>query len=237
MDCRTFHRKLEDYLEGGLDFPARFGMERHAKQCYACGKDVAAALSLRQIARELRRVGAPPNFEAALLSRMREEKASRRFWKLHGLWFFGPDRFSWRTAGLVAVVVAFIAGATLTLHYSGWFNLTEPPQAAMSRSATPLSDVESGKNVNNIYPSPGSGLELPDASGTLGTASAFNIRSFGPGGRRNWVTPFLEPGVSDFVDIRVPVSDGRQLFFRLPKTIGMRYDQAPQDYYFRKISY
>jgi hypothetical protein len=237
MDCRTFHRKLEDYLEGGLDFPARFGMERHAKHCYACGKDVAAALSLSQMARELSRVGAPPNFEAALLGRMREENASRRFWKLHDLWLFGLDRFSWRTAGVVALVVAFIAGATLTLHYGGWFNLAKPPQAAMSRSATPLPEVEPGKNANNAYLSLGSRSGLPDASNTLGIASAFNIRSFGPGGRRNWATPFAEPGNSDFVDILVPVSDGRQLFLRLPKTIGMRYDQAPQDYYFRKISY
>jgi len=37
MNCRTFHRTLEDYLEGGLDFSGRFGMERHARQCLSCG--------------------------------------------------------------------------------------------------------------------------------------------------------------------------------------------------------
>jgi hypothetical protein len=237
MDCRTFHRKLEDYLEGGLDFPRRFGMERHAKQCYACGKDAAEALSLRQMARGLHRVGAPPNFEAALLTRIREEKASRRFWKLHNLWLFGLDRFSWRTAGAVALVVALIAGATLTLHYGGWFDRAKPPQAAMSRSSTPLPEGEPGRNANNTDLSLGSRSGLPDTGSSLRIASAFNIRSFGPGGRDNWATPFAEPGDLGFVDILVPVSDGRQLFLRLPKTIGMRYDQAPQDYYFRKISY
>jgi hypothetical protein len=236
MDCRTFHRKLEDYLEGGLDFPGRFGMERHAKQCYACGKDVAEALSLRQMARELRRIGAPPNFEASLLVRIREEKASRRLWNLHDLWLYGLDRFSWRTAGAVALVAALIAVATLTLHYGGWFDRAQPPQAAMSRAATPVPKEEPGKKANHIDPSLGSRSGLPDAGNALTIAPTFNVRSFGPVGRDNWATPFAEPGDSDFVDILVPVS-GRQLFLRLPKTIGMRYDQAPQDYYFRRISY
>lgn len=212
-------------------------MERHAKQCYACGKDMAEAVNLRRMARELRRVPAPPNFEAALLLRIREEKANRRFWKLRDLWLFGPDRFSWRTAGVVSLVVALVAGVTLTLHYGGWLNLARPPQAAMSRSTTPLPEVEPGRNVSNTYSPLRLPSVLPDAGNTLGRDSAFNIRSFGPADQHNWVTPFVEPGVSDFVDILVPVSGGRQLSFRLPKTIGVRFDQAPQDYYFRKISY
>ena len=49
MDCRTFNKKLEDYLEGGLDFPGRFGMERHAGHCFACGKTVADAQKLNPV--------------------------------------------------------------------------------------------------------------------------------------------------------------------------------------------
>jgi anti-sigma factor RsiW len=237
MDCRTFHRKLEDYLEGGLDFPGRFGMERHAKQCFACGKDIAEAVNLRRMARELQRVPAPPNFEATLLVRIREEKASRRFWKLHDLWLFGPDRFSWRTASVAGLVMALIAGATLTLHYGGWLNPAKPPQAGVSRSTAPPPEPAPGTDVNNTYSPLGLPSGLPDAGNTSGRGSAFNIRSFGPADQHNWITPFVEPGVSDFVDILVPVSGGRQLSFRLPKTIGVRFDQAPQDYYFRKISY
>ena len=68
MDCRKFHGNFEDYLEGGLDFAGRFGMERHAQQCIVCGKKLAAAQRLRAMARELQRVQAPLNFESSVLN-------------------------------------------------------------------------------------------------------------------------------------------------------------------------
>ena len=40
MNCRTFQKNLEDYLADGLDFAGRFGMERHARQCISCGKEM-----------------------------------------------------------------------------------------------------------------------------------------------------------------------------------------------------
>ncbi len=52
MNCRTFHRTLEDYLEGGLDFSGRFGMERHARQCLSCGKEMSDAQQLRRMVSE-----------------------------------------------------------------------------------------------------------------------------------------------------------------------------------------
>ena len=70
MNCTSFHRSLEDYLEGGLDFAGRFGMERHAQQCYLCGKSIADAQHLSESAREMRKVRAPENFEAVVIARI-----------------------------------------------------------------------------------------------------------------------------------------------------------------------
>lgn len=93
MDCRTFHRNFEDYLEDGLDFAGRFGMERHADQCISCGKDLAAAQKLRSMVRELEHVKAPEGFEASVLNRIGNRKARGRFCSgLRRLWIYGLER-------------------------------------------------------------------------------------------------------------------------------------------------
>ena len=74
MDCRNFHENLEDYLDGGLDFADRFRMERHAEQCFACGKELADARTLRLLTVSLAHVKAPADFE----SRVRREIALRK---------------------------------------------------------------------------------------------------------------------------------------------------------------
>jgi len=93
MDCRTFHRNFEVYLEDGLDFAGRFGMERHADQCISCGKDLAAAQKLRSMIREIERVKAPEGFESSILNRIGNRKARGRFYSgLRRLWIYGLER-------------------------------------------------------------------------------------------------------------------------------------------------
>jgi hypothetical protein len=77
MDCRKFHRDLEDYLEDGLDFSSRFGVERHAQQCIHCGKVLSNAQQLRRMTRQIEKVKAP------------SEGANHRavFWGLDGSGF------------------------------------------------------------------------------------------------------------------------------------------------------
>jgi anti-sigma factor RsiW len=115
MDCRKFQKSLEDYLQGDLDFPARFGMERHAQQCFACGKEVSDAQKLSQIAREFSRVTAPPDFEASVLARIHADKR-RHSWWLGDFWVYG---FSWpsrRTLVLSSSALALIiAGSLISL--------------------------------------------------------------------------------------------------------------------------
>ena len=230
MNCRTFHRQLEDYLEGGLDFPARFGMERHAKQCFACEKDVSEAQDLRRMARELQRVVAPANFEAQLLAKIRADKAQHRFWKLRSFFLFGLDPLRWRTIGAVAATVVVVAGAILLFNFGPWFNGAMPGQSdVMVQSTTPLS----GENDNRAVG--GSGM----LSSAAGAASAPTMMGYPSGflGSDPWARPYVEPGDSEYIEYLIPVSGDRQLVMRLPKIIRIRYDQPSQEYFIRNVSH
>ena len=228
MDCRTFHRKLEDYLEGGLDFPARFGMERHAKQCYACEKDVTEAMRLRRMARELGRVAAPPSFEAALLAKIRAGKPQHRFWHLHNLWFYGFEEFRWRLAGATVLVTICIVSGVYYLHFGTDMNQPAALQAPATRSSSRLLEA------NAVLPT------RPDfdlAGASTGNSSASKFSQPVLLNRDPWTTPFVDPGDSEYIQVLVPVSDGRQLIMELPKTIHMRYGPPSRDYYLRYVSH
>jgi hypothetical protein len=230
MDCRTFHRQLEDYLEGGLDFPARFGMERHAKQCFACEKDVLEAQNLRRMARELQRVVAPANFEARLLARIQEDKAQHRFWKLRSFFLFGLDPLRWRTIGAVAATVTVVAGAIFLFHFGPWFNGSIPGQSdRVVQSPTPLAGESDDRAMG------GSGM----LSSAAGAAAASNIMEYPSGflGSDPWARPYVEPGDSEYIEYLIPVSGDRQLVMRLPKIIRIRYDQPSQEYFIRNVSH
>jgi len=230
MDCRTFHRQLEDYLEGGLDFPARFGMERHAKQCFACEKEVSEAQNLRRMARELHRVVAPANFEAQLLARIQAEKAHHRFWKLQSFLLFGLDQRRWRTIGAVAATVVVVAGAISLLHLGPWFSGSMPGQSDMIvQSTTPLAGENDDRSMS------GSGM-LYSAAGAAAEPAIMGYPS-GYLGADPWARTYVEPGDSEYIEYLIPVSGDRQLIMRLPKIIRMRYDQPSQEYFIRNVSH
>src|SRR5437867_13402331 len=105
MDGRSFEKNLEDYLEGGLDFPGRFGMERHAQQCYVCGKGMATAQRLSALAKDIGHVSAPVNLEASVLARIHARDS--RSW-LHDFWVYRFEGPSWRALALTALSMAFV---------------------------------------------------------------------------------------------------------------------------------
>ena len=108
MNCRNFHRNLEDYLDGGLDFADRFGLERHAEECFACGKTLADARALRQLAASLARVKAPTDFEARLRREIATRKTQGIFVRIRNYLAFG---FEWRRfASVAAVCAVFMLG-------------------------------------------------------------------------------------------------------------------------------
>jgi len=106
MDCRNFHGNLEDYLDGGLDFAGRFGMERHAEQCFACGKVLADARELRRMADSLARVKAPADFEARVTREIAMKKSHGISARVRNYLSFG---FEWRRFAFTAAVCAALA--------------------------------------------------------------------------------------------------------------------------------
>lgn len=109
MDCRKFHKHLEDYLEDGLDFPGRFGVERHAQQCISCGKELANAQRLRRMVKELQPVKAPADFESAVLHEIGKRKANGRFSGLRRFWLYGFELPPLRKLVLASSCLAVMA--------------------------------------------------------------------------------------------------------------------------------
>ncbi len=228
MDCRTFHRKLEGYLEGGMDFSARFGMERHAKQCLACEKDIRQAMKLRRLAQGLERVAAPQNFEAALLERIRLASPRNRSGVLRSLWIYGFEGFRWRAAGVTALVTVCVVGGLYYLHFGRDLGRGAALQASLN-SPSSQQDARDLASTSNEQGSTVNGLAEIDPAG--------GVRSPGPTGQNVFATPFSQVSDSDFIEVSVPGPDGRQLIMRLPKTIRMEYGRPTRDYYLRYVSH
>jgi hypothetical protein len=120
MNCRAFHKNLEDYLQEGLDFSNRFAIERHAQQCISCGKDLADASELRRMVKELTQVKAPADFESSLLDRIGMVKAHSRFSSIRRFWDYGPEWLSWKklmvaSASLAVLVLGVIVSSHQTV--------------------------------------------------------------------------------------------------------------------------
>ena len=106
MDCRNFNEKLEDYLDGGLDFADRFRMERHAEQCFACGKELADAKALRLLTVSLARVKAPADFESRVCREIALRKSQGIFVRIRNYMVSG---FEWRRLALATTVCVMLA--------------------------------------------------------------------------------------------------------------------------------
>ncbi len=116
MDCRKFHKNLEDYLQDGLDFSGRFGMERHAQQCISCGKDLSNAQRLRRMVHQLDRVKAPANFELSVLNKIAERKAHGWFSGIRRFWLYSYELVSTRGLILASSAAAVLAVGVFYLY-------------------------------------------------------------------------------------------------------------------------
>jgi hypothetical protein len=235
MDCRTFHKHLEDYLQGGLDFPGRFGIERHAQQCLACGKDLTDAQKLGRMAREMVRVPAPPDFEAELLRRIQSSGLHRRpaLWRLQYFW---PDWLSWRSlAWGVSAAGLLLAGVLFSVQWLGREQALNDAAAiadGLSQQVRPLS-VPRGLPARSSLSQPTAidrlaapTVLMPDG----GADPRFVIESDFPLG-------LGEPAGTEYVEFAVLGADGRSVVMRLPTTIRLRHVQPPEEYFLRNVSH
>ncbi len=234
MNCRTFHRKLEDYLEGGLDFSGRFGMERHAQQCIGCGKTMADAQRLGQMARELKRVKAPLNFEASILKEIGNRKLNSRFARFRRLWIYSFEWPSWRKPALV-----FCSMAVLLL--GGFY--------AFYRSSIPLSrQLPSSQASAPIVPAPLKIAENPEEISGNSHTALFKPVAGSPKRIKPTEPPqppdmfpeeiFDDQQEAEYLEYSSQGPGNRPVVIRMPLPIQRRLHGQPSEKYFiRNVSH
>jgi hypothetical protein len=236
MDCRTFHKKLEDYLEGGLDFPGRFGMERHAQQCYLCGKDVSDAQKLTRAARDIERVKAPAGFEAALLARIQKEHLRNRVgwvWRLPVFW---SDAWACRPAAWGALAVTLLGAG---IFYVARWNYSDPNGVSVTQKTAARPQEVQPVPLDAENPQGQGRPSIAEVSESLPAKrpkSPHNDAVFST--EESGLSVFAEPAAdSGYEQYLIPGPDNRQIIVRLPKTIRMRYGQPSEEYYIRNVSH
>jgi hypothetical protein len=233
MDCRRFHRNLEDYLQDGLDFSGRFGMERHAQQCIRCGKDLADAQRLSQMARQLERVKAPVNFEASVLQEIGKRKLQGPFSYFYRAWVYGFDWVSWRK-----LAIAGCGAAALALGIVYWPRHVPAP----TPNALPLASyVAAGppKSPTNEREKPAQVVRESAMPQARPVARPDRIKPESRFPRPAQEDLFTEPEIADteYMDYVVEGPDNRPVTVRLPKKIRMQYSDASEEYFIRNVSH
>ncbi len=237
MNCRDFQKGLEDYLEGGLDFAGRFAIERHAQQCFGCGKEISDAQRLSQMAHELSHTSAPPSFESSLLNRIQHEHIRRRRKWLWLYQFEWPSRRSLATAALG--LAAFIMGVSVPIYLAR----RERPSSANPVVSQGQNDVAASEEspprmtMPGAYESPGlkQNVATRDFPGKMPDASHRGRRAFSTEGDE--FPASIEPGSSDYVEYLVPGPGNSQMIVRLPSTIRMRYSAPTEAFFIRNVSH
>ncbi len=231
MNCRTFHRNLEDYLQDGLDFSDRFGMERHAQQCISCGKELNDAQKLHGMVHELQRVKAPPNFESAILNKIAARKARDRFSVIRSFWIYGFELPSWRKMILASSGLAVLGlGIFYASRHTALIEPASPPPTVVS---APAKEIEKPGRRIDTKDEPGANTERPFAKQpaaaqvrkALGT-----IKPSSPSGQEY----SLDRGFSDteYVEYQVIGPGNHPLTIRFP-----RYRQMSEENFIQNVSH
>jgi len=227
MDCRKFHKDLEDYLEDGLDFSGRFGVERHAQQCIGCGQDLSTALRLRRMVQQLERTKAPANFELSVLDGIGKCREQGMFSRFRRFWIYGLDLPSARRLVLVSSCLAVLVIGIFCLHpfLSNW-------TAPESVSAPPPVVQEPAKVGKGENPRPAATTAVAKASRPL--SAEIHKPKVKPGPAEEQM---VDQEVSDYVEFQVLGPDNRPVSFRWPNKTHVRYGQTPEEYFIRNVSH
>jgi hypothetical protein len=230
MDCRKFYRNLDDYLDDGLDFPGRFGMERHAQQCARCGKVMSDAQRLGHLAHQLERVKAPADFESRLLEEIGKRKALGRFSGIRRLWLYGFDMPSPRRLVLASSCVA-VAAIGIFSFYSLLFKRVtpEPPPAVVVREPAGIN------GRGNLQPVTTAAVALTDRRAKPKVPKAEKATEPPLSKLEQIVDP--EAVETDYVEFQVVGPDNRPVSFRWPNKFRTRYGQTPEEYFIRNVSH
>ena len=245
MNCRTFHRTLEDYLEGGLDFSGRFGMERHARQCLSCGKAISDAQQLRRMVSELQRVKAPSDFETSVLREIGTRRAHGRLSSFRNLWMHGLEWLSFRKLALASSCLAILCFGIFYASRRAVFNQAPTsPQIAGARATIALEAKEAksspGTNPATLVQNkPAAAEPLKSAKRVRPPATPKQEPVLDAEIRDAEIRDMQEAQDMDYVEYTMPGPDNRPVPVRLPlpKTIPMRYSQMSEEYFIQNVSH
>ena len=233
MDCRTFHKNLEDYLEEGLDFAGRFGMERHAQQCIGCGKDMADAQRIRKMVSELERVKAPENFESSVINEIAKRKLRAQATGIRRFWVYGHEGPMWRKLALASSSLAILAVGVFVL-----FKLTVPRQDFTSPVAMEESE-ESYVDVVGMQSRDERAADLP--TGQIVSEEVLEVAEVPNETKVSepQSVPEWDAEEAEFLEHLIEGADGRPMTITLPmpRKIHLQYNQMPEEYFIRNISH
>jgi anti-sigma factor RsiW len=226
MNCRTFHRNLEDYLQGDLDFAGRFGVERHAQQCFDCGRTLAEAQKLSEAMRRVTRVRAPKGFEESVMRRIQAARIRRRPWVFDRFWLFGWEGLTWRRVAFAGSLAALlVVSAVVSYQILSRRNTS----SGLASTHAPVEE-DNAPRQNRAEPSPGEAV--PVSAGTQGAVR------LGPGhfdSERGWVAETAEPVDGEFIEL--PAPGAPEMTVRLPKSIRVMHAPPPEEYFIRHVSH
>jgi hypothetical protein len=137
MNCSAFHKNLEDYLQGGLDFGGRFGMERHAQQCFSCGKELGDAQNLRRMVAGLTCVKAPADFEAGVREAIARRRTQGLFHRFRNYWNYSLEWPSRQRMAWAASTLAILGFGLFFAMHKDTMRPT-PPMAAIEHQSMPM---------------------------------------------------------------------------------------------------
>jgi hypothetical protein len=235
MDCRTFHRNLEDYLEDGFDFAGRFGMERHAQQCIACGKELTNAQRLRQMVSELKAVKAPPDFEAFVINEIGNRKLNARSSAIRQFWIYGLGWPSWRKMAVASSILAVLAvGIFFSLRFAV-SDKTDPasPLISEERDVMTTDGVEAkGDTAKSV--------DQPEQTAPIKVDTPRIVQPAQPARVPEWdLGSEREAAEAEYVEHLTVGSDGRPVTIQLPmpRKIRMQYGQMSEEYFIQNVSH
>jgi|WetSurSiteA1Bulk_404760.scaffolds.fasta_scaffold34406_2 hypothetical protein len=240
MDCRTYRKNLEDYLEGGLDFPGRFGMERHAQECICCGKELSDAQKLRTMAHELRRVTAPPDFEAQVLRRIRAEGRRNPFWHFSQNWIHLFSMPSRRVLAFSASGLVILAGFGLFVSYRPQQNNAPAanPVAAISKPEPNAIPQTIASPQLNAVPVKSASVAKPSKKQETAPLALIPRHSEGDDSALSNPEPiYAEAADQDVVGLPVPGLGSSQHIMLLPKALKVRNEPSSEEYFIRNVSH
>jgi hypothetical protein len=234
MDCRKFHQNLEDYLEDGLDFPGRFGMERHAQQCIRCSKEMAGAQRLRRMVREMDRVKAPSNFELSVLNEIGRFKTHGRFSGLRRFWFYG---FEWASVRKLALASSCLAVLAFGIFY---FSADKArPTAPKPASAPSTLAIQQPARVDQTpAPVPAATIAVSRPKRPLPREASNPEELTKPPDPEREKIVEEELAETDYVELQVIGPDNRPVpVYRQPNKSRFRDGQTTEEYIFRNVSH